>query len=93
MFVEIQSLNSPYLSPEPQQTLRNSAGAIRRLLGHKGLSSTQIYVNMEKLIFGKGSNKYVVKVATTVEELQSLLRVGFEYVTDFQGKKILRKRK
>jgi hypothetical protein len=48
---------------------------------------------MEKLIFGDGSKEYIVKVAATVEELQSLLQVGFEYVTDFQGQKILRKRK
>ncbi len=66
---------------------------IRRLLGHKSLSSTQIYIKMEKLVFGEGSKEYIVKVATTVEELQSLLQVGFEYVTDFQGQKVLRKRK
>ena len=66
---------------------------IRRLLGHKSLSSTQIYINMEKLVFGEGSKEYIVKVATTIEEIQTLLQVGFEYVTDFQGQKILRKRK
>ncbi len=66
---------------------------IRRLLGHKRLSSTEIYINMEKLVFGEGSKDYVVKVCSTIEELQSLLQVGFEYVTDFQGQKVLRKRK
>jgi hypothetical protein len=66
---------------------------IRRLLGHKSLSSTQIYINMEKLVFGEGSKEYIVKVATTIEELQSLLQIGFEYVTEFQRQKILRKRK
>jgi hypothetical protein len=48
---------------------------------------------MEKLVFGEGSKEYIIKVATTIEELQSLLQVGFEYVTDFQGQKVLRKRK
>jgi integrase len=66
---------------------------IRRLLGHKRLSSTEIYINMEKLVFGEGSKEYVVKVCSTVEELENLLQVGFEYVTDFQGQKVLRKRK
>ena len=66
---------------------------IRRLLGHKSLSSTQIYINMEKLVFGEGSKDYIVKVCSTIEELQSLLQVGFEYVTDFEGQKVMRKRK
>lgn len=66
---------------------------IRRLLGHKRLSSTEIYINMEKLVFGEGSKDYVAKVCSTIEELQGLLQVGFEYVTDFQGQKVLRKRK
>lgn len=66
---------------------------IRRLLGHRRLSSTEIYINIEKLVFGEGSKEYIVKVCSTVEELQSLLQVGFEYVTDFQGQKVLRKRK
>ncbi|MGA3289115.1 MAG: hypothetical protein ABSD42_02610 [Candidatus Bathyarchaeia archaeon] len=48
---------------------------------------------MEKLVFGEGSKDYVVKVFSTIEELQSLLQIGFEYVTDFQGQKVLRKRK
>jgi hypothetical protein len=48
---------------------------------------------MEKLVFGEGSKEYIVKIATTIEELQSLLQVGFEYVTEFQGQKVLRKRK
>jgi len=48
---------------------------------------------MEKLVFGEGSKEYIVKVTTTVEELQALLQVGFEYVTDFHWQKILRKRK
>jgi hypothetical protein len=48
---------------------------------------------MEKLVFGEGSSDYIVKVCSTIEELQSLLQVGFEFVTDFQGQKVLRKRK
>jgi len=55
---------------------------VRRLLGHKRLSSTQIYINMEKLVFGEGSKDYVVKACATIEEFQSLLAVGFDNVTD-----------
>ena len=36
---------------------------------------------------------YDVKIAETLEEACKLLQVGFEYVTDMDGKKLFRKRK
>ena len=63
------------------------------LLGHKSVLTTQIYINMEKMAFGEGSNDYMVKVATTVEEACKLLEVGFEYVTEIESQKLFRKRK
>ena len=66
---------------------------IARLLGHKNWSSTQIYVNLEKMAFGEGSNDYIVKVASTTEDAQKLMEVGFDYVCTFEGKMMLRKRK
>jgi integrase len=66
---------------------------VRRLLGHKSILNTQMYVNMEKAFFAESSEDYTVKVASTVEEACKLLEVGFEYVTEFEGKKLFRKRK
>lgn len=66
---------------------------ISKLLGHKSVLTTQIYVNLEKMAFGEGSNEYIVKVATTVDEACKLLEVGFEYVTEVDGQKLFRKRK
>jgi len=34
-----------------------------------------------------------VKVASSIDEFSTLLELGFEYVSDFENKKILRKRK
>ena len=51
-----------------------------------------IYVKMEKRVF-EVSRDYVVKVASAPRRCNSLLQVGFEYVTDFQGQKAPRKRK
>jgi hypothetical protein len=34
-----------------------------------------------------------VKVASTIQEFTQLLESGFEYVSDFEGRKVLRKRK
>jgi len=66
---------------------------VRRLLGHKSILNTQMYVNMEKAFFPESSEDFTVKVASNVEEACKLVEVGFEYVTDFDGKKLFRKRK
>ena len=66
---------------------------VGRMLGHRSLTNTQIYVNMEQMIFNSAPNDYIVKVASTIEESCKLLEVGFEYVTDIGGQKLFRKRK
>jgi len=66
---------------------------VRRLLGHRSLLSTQIYINIEQALFSDNNNDFHVKVAETVEECCALVEVGFEYVTEMDGKKIFRKRK
>ncbi|HLN88473.1 MAG TPA: hypothetical protein VK253_00240 [Candidatus Binatia bacterium] len=64
-----------------------------RMLAHKHTMTTEIYINMEKMAFNLTSNEYTVKVAATLEETCKLLEVGFEYVTDIDGKKVFRRRK
>jgi hypothetical protein len=39
------------------------------------------------------SEEYTVKIASTIDEFTALLESGFEYVSDYEGKKVLRKRK
>ena len=58
---------------------------VRRMLGHKSILNTQMYVNMEKAFFPESSEDYTAKVASSVEEACRLLEVGFEYVTEFDG--------
>lgn len=55
--------------------------------------TTQIYVNMEQMLFSNIGDEYSVKVASTIEEALKLVEVGFEYVTEMEGKKLFRKRK
>jgi hypothetical protein len=52
-----------------------------------------IYINIERAIFNESNYEFHVKVASTLEEARKLLEVGFEYVTDMEGKKLFRKRK
>jgi hypothetical protein len=70
---------------------------VKDLLGHKKLSSTQVYIHYERAIYGSLSNRdeFTVRVATNVEEACALVESGFEYVTGEynDGGKIFRKRK
>ncbi len=53
------------------------------------------YIDLEAQIFKPSSDKFFVKVATTVEEACELTESGFEFVTGEynDGGKIFRKRK
>lgn len=68
-------------------------GHVRRLLGYRSILNTQLYVNLEKVFFCESTEEYTVKVASTIEESCKLVEVGFEFVTEMDGKKIVRKRK
>jgi hypothetical protein len=44
-------------------------------------------------MFNDANDEFHVKVAESLQEACKLLEVGFEYVTDMDGKKLFRKRK
>jgi integrase len=71
----------------------HSPDHVKRLLGHRSLMSTEIYINMDRVLFSESDQDFHVKVAGNLEEACKLLEVGFEYVTDIDGKKLFRKRK
>lgn len=66
---------------------------ILRILGHKNIKNTLIYVQLEEAIYRSQSDEFICKVAETVEEAKELIEAGFEYVCDFDGVKLFRKRK
>lgn len=66
---------------------------VQHVLGHKQLTSTLIYINLEKAIFTNTHDEFHVRVAHSLEEACELLEVGFEYVTDMSGAKLFRKRR
>jgi hypothetical protein len=52
-----------------------------------------LYIHIEEALFNEQNSEYHVKLAETVKEACELLEVGFEYVTDIEGKKLFMKRK
>lgn len=67
---------------------------VQNVLGHRTIKSTMQYINLEAAIYhGGNADDFHVKVSATLEEACKLLEIGFEYVTDMDGKKLFRKRK
>jgi hypothetical protein len=67
---------------------------VQRLLGHKSILNTMIYINLEQAIFEE-ADEYIVKRPMTAQEEDKLISVGFEYVRfdDKQNTPVYRKRK
>jgi integrase/recombinase XerD len=96
----IQRLGNPRLKKISLGSFRHFVGTMtyhktkdifytQQVLGHKNIQNTMVYVHMINF----ESDDYTVKVGTTLKECTELLEAGFEYVTDYEGKKIFRKRK
>ncbi|MEM2968653.1 MAG: tyrosine-type recombinase/integrase [Candidatus Bathyarchaeia archaeon] len=65
---------------------------VMRLLGHKNIKNTLVYVQLAEELF-KDEPEYVSRVAKNEAEACSLVEAGFEYVCEFNGHKIFRKKK
>jgi len=98
-----KKLENPRLAKITFHTLRHWKGTmeyhrthdpdhVKRLLGHRSLKSTEIYINMEQAIFSESDQKYHSAIASTIQEAQLLVEQGFDYVTTFDGKQLFRKR-
>ena len=66
---------------------------VMRFLGHKSIKSTLIYIQLEEAIFKRRDDEFICKTAKSVEEAKVLVEAGFEYVCEFEGVKLFRKRK
>jgi integrase len=62
---------------------------VMQMLGHRNIKNTLVYT---QLIDFK-DDEYVAKVAGSEKEVCQLVEAGFEYVCDYNGSKIFRKRK
>jgi integrase len=67
---------------------------VQRLLGHKNIQNTLIYIDLETKLFNTVSDGFTTRIAHDVGEACSLIEAGFEYVTGeyADGGKIFKKR-
>ena len=65
---------------------------VMQRLGHKNIKNTLLYVQLEEALF-QGEIDYISKVAKTQKDICYLVEAGIEYVTEFEGSKIFRRRK
>lgn len=65
---------------------------VKQILGHKRIENTLIYVQLAEELF-TDQQDYVSKVAKTEADACVLVDAGFDFVCDFNGNKILRKKK
>ena len=66
---------------------------MQKLLGHRNILATQIYINLKQALFKEANDEYHVKVAETIEEATKLVAVGYEYISTIGDQQIYRKRK
>jgi integrase len=102
-----KKLNNPRLARITFRTLRHWKATkeyhrtkdilyVQKLLGHKNIQNTLIYIDLEKALFNStNQDEFTVRAAANIGEACSLVEAGFEYVTgDYaDGGKIFRKRK
>ncbi len=68
---------------------------VQRILGHKNIQNTLIYIDLEAKLFRDSGDGFTVRIAHDVGEAAALIEAGFEYVTGeyADGGKLFRKRK
>jgi len=97
-----EKLHNPRIKKIMFKTLRAWSGTVEyhktkdavhvmRQLGHKSISNTLIYIQLDEALF-KDEIDYTSKVAKTEAEACQYIEAGFEYVCDFDGHKLFRKR-
>ena len=76
-----------------EQHLTKDPWHVKELLGHKHISSTETYIHIEKMVYRtRTSDKFIVKVADTLEDAIELVKVGFDFHAEVEGHKLFRKR-
>lgn len=101
---QAEKLNNPRLKEIKLHTFRHWKGtmeyhklrdlrAVQKILGHKVITTTEIYENTESALFLTDKDEWICKGAISKEEATQLIEAGFQYVTTIEGVQLFRKRK
>jgi integrase len=66
---------------------------VKNMLGHKCITATMIYINIEQALFLNQATNFTGKVAHNQQEALQLIEAGFDFVCDMNGTKLFKKRK
>jgi integrase len=99
-----EKLSNPRLRKITFHTLRHWKGTIeyhktqdimhvKTILGHKRITSTEIYINLEQALFLQSNDNFTCKVAHDEKEETELIEAGFEHINNRQNLAFYRKRK
>jgi integrase len=97
-------LNNPRINKITLHTFRHFKGTteyhktkdiihVKTVLGHKSITSTMVYINIEQAIFLNQTDEFTAKIAHNETEAIQLIETGFEFICDMNGTKLFRKRK
>ena len=62
---------------------------VMQILGHRSINNTLIYTHLVNF----RDDDYTAKIAHSEQEVCQLIESGFEFVCDYEGNKVFRKRK
>jgi hypothetical protein len=62
---------------------------VKEILGYKSLNNTMLYTQLVNF----KDDGFTAKVAHSEQEVSQLIETGFEFVYDYNGNKIMRRRK
>lgn len=65
---------------------------VMQFLGHKRIEKTLRHIQLEQMLY-KESDDYICKVANNVKEAKGLIETGFEYICEYEDKRLFRKLK
>jgi integrase len=99
-----EKLNNPRLQKISFHTLRHWKGTmeyhetkdimhVKQILGHKAVTSTQIYINLEAALFLQTNDNFTCKVAHNEQEELELIEAGFTHVNNRDSLAFYKKRK
>jgi hypothetical protein len=66
---------------------------VMQFLGHRNINNTMKYVQLQEALFRSDDDDFTCKAAGNVDDAMKLIELGFNFVCEFDGIKLFKKRK